>query len=199
MEKIIIDVGNLTYQSLVEIGCGDGKIITEVARAYPDRKYVGTDYSEKSLRLAQSFSPALTFVTKTIEKFDGFLLIEVIEHIPPEEMLEFIGSLADTLLPGGFGIISTPCDNVPLIHKHYQHFNKDSLCSILESHFEIVSFEYTNADTLLSKIIKRLLANRFFILNHSKLVNSLYELYKRNCLIASPKNATQVYAIVRKK
>lgn len=201
LEKILDTLKQFKFESLIEIGCGDGKVITEIARRFPDKKYTGTDYSEKSLQFARAFSPAIPF-SKYLplnEKFDGFVLVEVLEHINPVDMNSFLDSICANLNEKGFGIITTPCDNVPVNPKHYQHFNKDSIHKTLGKHFEIVSFEYISALSFGVSLIQRLFANRLFILNDQFFVRKLYNLYKRRYLRASAKNATQVFVMVRKK
>jgi 2-polyprenyl-3-methyl-5-hydroxy-6-metoxy-1,4-benzoquinol methylase len=199
VEKVVNTLERFNFNSLIEIGCGDGKVLYEISKKYQNKKLVGTDYSEKSLRFARAFSPHLSFETKTNDKFDGFVLIEVLEHINPLEMQSFLDSVCKNLNDKGFGIITTPSDNVPLNPKHYQHFNESSIYKTLSKHFEIVSFEYTSAQTVGVSLIQRILANRFFILNYKPIINALYKIYKKRYLNASKENATQVFVIVKKK
>jgi len=199
LEKILDTLKKFEFNSLIDIGCGDGKVLAEVNRHFPGKRLVGTDYSEKSLQFARAFSPHLTFTTSTDEKFDGFVLVEVLEHINPEQMNTFLDSICANLKSGAFGIVTTPCDNEPVNPKHYQHFNKDSIERTLGKHFEIVSFEYTSALTVGVKLLQRLFANRWFTLNHSGLRNFFYSFYKTHYLNSPPSIATQVFVVVKKK
>jgi SAM-dependent methyltransferase len=199
LEKIVEELKKYNFNSLVEIGCGDGRVITEISRKFKNKKLVGVDYSEKSLAFAKAFSPHINFLTKTEEKFDGFLLVEVLEHINPKEMDSFLNSISLNLNEKGFGIITTPCDNVPLQDKHYQHFNKELIYKTLDKYFEIQSFEYTSANTFGTALIQRLLANRLFILNFRPFIKFLYNTYKKRYLLASSKNATQIFVVVKKR
>lgn len=199
LEKILDTLEQYKFDSLIDIGCGDGKVLKEINRRFPNKKLVGTDYSEKSLQFARAFSPEITFVTKSADKFDGFVLVEVLEHINPEQMNSFLESIRANLNDGGFGIITTPCDNVPVNPKHYQHFNKDSIERILEKHFEIIIFEYTSAETLGVAVLRRLFANRIFILNDRVFSRLFYTWYKKRYFSASASNATQVFVVVKKK
>jgi SAM-dependent methyltransferase len=199
LEKILGTLQTFEFKSLIDIGCGDGKVLIEVAKRFQGKRLVGTDYSEKSLQFARAFAPQLTWQTKTDEKFDGFVLVEVLEHINPAEMESFLDSICNNLNPGGFGIITTPCVNVPINPKHYQHFNKEKIDATLGKHFEILSFEYTSAQGMGVSIMRRLLANRFFILNAKAPIRLLYNWYKKHYLQASAHNATQVFVVVRKK
>jgi 2-polyprenyl-3-methyl-5-hydroxy-6-metoxy-1,4-benzoquinol methylase len=199
VEKILDTLSGMPFDSLIEIGCGDGKVLTEISKRYPDKRLVGMDYSEKSLCFAKAFSPHLTFQTKTSEKFDCFVLVEVLEHINPKDMTSFLDSVSKNLNDDGFGIMTTPCDNIPLNPKHYQHFNKQSIENTLGTHFKIISLEYTSAHTFGVKIIQRLLANRFFILNEKFLMKKLYTFYKRHYLHATEQNASQLFVIIKKR
>ncbi len=199
IEKIMSMLTARKFDSLVDIGCGDGRVLKEIAQRFPGKRLVGLDYSEKSLSFAKAFSPDLTFETGTDELFDSFLLIEVIEHISPLGMESFLAGVCQNLKEGAFGIITTPCDNVALNPKHYQHFNRTSIEETLSAHFDIVSLEYISADTLGTKIIQRLLANKLFILNEKRSISYLYSLYKERYLNATERNATQLCVLVRKK
>ncbi|MGA2680745.1 MAG: methyltransferase domain-containing protein [Candidatus Bathyarchaeia archaeon] len=70
-------------ESLLDIGCGDGKITAELARCLPDGKAVGVDSSEKMINLAQSsFSqkdhPNLTFQVMDAKKLTFKLEFDVV-------------------------------------------------------------------------------------------------------------------------
>jgi len=199
VEKVVKTLEGFKFDSLIEIGCGDGKVLSEIAKKYPNKKLVGTDYSEKSLRFARAFSPQLTFSTESKEKFDGFVLVEVIEHIDPKKMNEFLNSIHSNLNDKGFGIITTPSTNVPLNPKHYQHFDPEIMRKTLGNHFEILSCEYTSANTFCVGLIQRLFANGLFILNNKTAIKFLYNIYKKRYLHATPKNGTQLFVVVKKK
>lgn len=187
------------WESLIDFGCGDGKVTREIAHTFPERRVVGVDYSERSLQFARAFSPSLEFATRTEEKFDAFVLIEVLEHIDPQQMNDFLELLSKNLEPGGFGIITTPSDNIPTNPKHYQHFNAQSFEKTLASHFTIERFEYLLAKGPGVRIIQSLLANRLFLLRYKPLVQFLYRWYKRSYLRATPQSGAQVFAVVRRK
>lgn len=199
IEKILEELEKINFNSLIEIGCGDGKIIGEIAKKFPGKKFIGTDYSEKSLKFAKAFSPHIKFEASSDEKFDVLILVEVLEHINPQQISIFVESISKNLKDGGLAIITTPCDNVSANSKHYQHFNKESVTKVLKKEFEIVSIEYTSANSFGVSIIQRLLANRFFILNNKPIVSFLYKIYKKRYLNASMKNASQLFIKAKKK
>ena len=197
IEKILDLLAARSFASLIDIGTGDGKILKEVARRFPGTRLVGADYSEKSLRFAHAFSPQIEFVSSSEERFDAFLLIEVIEHIPVAELGRFVASLRKNLKDDGFGIITTPSKNAPLIPKHFQHFDRETLERAVGTHFTIESFGYLNARTFGARVIARLLANRLFILNYAPAVRFLYALYAKRYAQATPDTGERVFAVVR--
>ncbi|MCC7500674.1 class I SAM-dependent methyltransferase [Candidatus Nomurabacteria bacterium] len=196
IEMTLAELSKRTWNSLVDIGCGDGKLTYEITKRFPNRRVVGTDYSERSLRFAKAFCPEVEFLSQTSEVFDSFVLMEVLEHIPLGEVDSFLHSVSANLKPGGFGIITVPSDNLPLQDKHYQHFSDTTLRTVLEKHFTVERIDYAQTP---APTIARLLANRFFILNYQPLISYLYRQYTRTHMHATSKNGQQLFAVVVKK
>ncbi|MGE5541239.1 MAG: class I SAM-dependent methyltransferase [Bacillota bacterium] len=193
-------------KSLLDIGCGEGKLILELESALPSTTLTGIDFSERAIAFARAFCPDVTFEVARLETlaarnatFDAFTSVEVIEHIPPDELPGFLSTASKILSPGGVGIITTPSTNRPLVAKHYQHFDEEKLRTLLSPHFEILEIGYLNKKAFGVEVIQRLLANRLFILNQSQFVRSLYRLYKKKYLRATPSTGQRVYAIVTTK
>jgi 2-polyprenyl-3-methyl-5-hydroxy-6-metoxy-1,4-benzoquinol methylase len=199
INKVIDTLKEYSFNSIVDIGCGDGKLTFEIAKLFPTKRIVGTDYSEKCLLQARSFSPDIEFKKETDEKFDAFTLVEVLEHIPVAEIDKFISSLANNLNNGGIGIITTPHINQPLNKKHYQHFDKEKIYTLFENDFLIERFEYISAKNFTSILVQKLLSNHYFVLNYKPLIRYLYNLYNKKCLQATEENATQVFVVIRKR
>src|SRR6185369_4330935 len=92
VKKVLDLVKKYEPRSVVDIGCGDGKVGLELARIYGNKiRNVGTDLSERSILVAQglNWGNGAEFFAKPVgeltEKFDMGLLIEVMEHIPDNE------------------------------------------------------------------------------------------------------------------
>jgi 2-polyprenyl-3-methyl-5-hydroxy-6-metoxy-1,4-benzoquinol methylase len=184
----------LKFSSLIDVGCGDGRLLAELGSAETGELY-GTDFSQRALSFARAFCPErvhLSTVLPTEKKFDAFTAIEVFEHIPPRLADSFLESIKTVLEPGARGIITIPTTNVPLNPKHYRHFTAESITLALEKHFTIESIEFLNAVTFRTKLMQRLLANRFFILNMQSLKESLYTWYKTTSLKATPQTAKRL-------
>ena len=77
-------------------------------------------------------------------KFDAATLIEVIEHIPPEECVSVLNKIADVLKPAGTFVLTTPSVNYPNTHaNHYRHFTERGLRNLVQDSgcFSITSVE----------------------------------------------------------
>jgi ubiquinone/menaquinone biosynthesis C-methylase UbiE len=67
------------------------------------------------------------------EHFDLVVSIEVIEHIQPDEIPQFLAEIRRVLRPGGGLVLTTPTVNLPLNDKHYQHFTEEKLRQLLSA------------------------------------------------------------------
>jgi SAM-dependent methyltransferase len=199
IEEVLGELANRPFTSLVDIGCGDGRLIAEISRRF-DARLVGTDFSEQALRFARAFAPSAVFMRDVPDElFDAFTLVEVLEHIPPDEANGFLETIAATLAPGGFGIVTVPSTNDPLIPKHYRHFSRKSLTEVLEPYFAIERMQYLNARTSGTRLIRSLFSNRFFILNFAPFRERLYRFYKSRYGKATDDTGIRLMAVVRSK
>lgn len=193
----------LKFNSLLDVGCGEGRFLYEINQMMPDKTLVGIDISQRSIAFAKAFNPDLQFICGDIQtanlgkKFDVISLIEVLEHIPPEEIPHFLETLHNLLQPSGALIISVPSDNQKLNPKHYQHFNARGLKNALSDIFKIEEIFYLNRDSLKTNILSKILSNRFSILNHKWLLKIIYNFYLKNLLPATEKDAKRLFCICR--
>ncbi|MDP4020922.1 MAG: class I SAM-dependent methyltransferase [Candidatus Adlerbacteria bacterium] len=207
LEATLDYIGQKSFTSLLDIGCGDGRLLYEARKLFPHATLVGNDYSEHAIALAKAFNfkngvqlstePTETLVAQR-GLFDVVVAFEVLEHIPLDETNEFCRSFATALKPGGTGIVTVPCDNIPVNHKHYQHFNEHSLKKTLEPHLRVTKLFFLDSLSKRTWLVQRLLGNKFFILNHPKLVTAIYNYYRRHLLHTTLKRCTHLMAVVEK-
>ena len=134
LEFVIDRIASLSFGSLLDVGCGDGRLLHEIKSRFHDKRLVELDMSERALRFAGAFNPDIQFICGDITdpaamegKFDVITLIETLEHIPPEDISAFVEALARRLADDGAAVITVPSKNIRLTRKHYQHFDLESL------------------------------------------------------------------------
>ena len=87
---------NLNIKNILDIGCGEGFITSEVAKNFPKTKITAIDPKEQYLNYAKKFNnlPNIRYEKKDLSykfnrKFDLVIITEVLEHLPnPEESLK---------------------------------------------------------------------------------------------------------------
>jgi 3' terminal RNA ribose 2'-O-methyltransferase Hen1 len=86
--------------TVIDLGCGDGKVLAALARGKVFMKVAGLDVSLRCLRIAKDrvkrtgypmdqvtlIHGALTYRDRRIEGFDGCVLAEVVEHLDPHKV-----------------------------------------------------------------------------------------------------------------
>ncbi|MBI4120859.1 MAG: class I SAM-dependent methyltransferase [Parcubacteria group bacterium] len=104
--------------TVVDVGCGYGRIVP-ILEDLGIQKYIGIDPAEEQLNFARRLhppSPLRTFEVGTIydlgtkytERFDGFLLMAVLMHIPAARLDEALSSLRRALKIPGTGMFAVP-------------------------------------------------------------------------------------------
>lgn len=148
-------------ESHLDVGCGD-HIINEFSKKYTDIQFVGLDYDTEAIKWAEIFkiNSNVNFYSedsklKGLEKFNTISLIEVIEHIAPTDLSDFISGVDNRLKSGGHIFVTVPSTALPVSEKHYQHFDVDLLQSLFAANYEnikVCGFEKT---TIYMKIYQK--------------------------------------------
>ena len=195
----------MPLRRVAEVGCGDGKILYELAQQVPEAQCEGFDLSEGAIAFAQAYAHGignLEFYAKDFSaaegRYDLILCIETLEHIPDEEVDSFISVLKQKLVPGGSLIISVPTLNRPVQDKHYRHYDLTLLLSCTEKFVSLVSYEFIHAYRATGcRIITAMLANPLFILRIRRLRKILFAWYIQAYRIARAKTGTHLVAVFR--
>lgn len=203
---ILEKLKDLNFNSLLDVGCGDGKFLTEAQRAWPDKKFLGLDYSSRAIALAQALNNKVEHLSGDItqdnlltDKYDLITLVETLEHIPPEKIPNFLVGLGHYLKDNGWLIITVPSkNNIPLPAKHYQHFDLPSLTKTLEPSFKITKHYFLNKKSWLVNLMEGILGNRLWLLNEKHLLNFLYRQYTKHFLLGSEKNTRRICVFCQK-
>ena len=90
---------------VLEYGCGIGRNISHIAKAFPESEIVGTDISATSLEIAANLNPNVHFEVEhqnlDIGTFDLIFVASVFHHIPLEQRFNAMSSLSKRLNPNG--------------------------------------------------------------------------------------------------
>lgn len=202
---VLDKLNRLQFESLLDIGCGDGRFLFEARKKLPHAELAGMDFSERAVSFARILSPEVNYIVGDItdkkaldKKFDVITAIEVLEHIHPAQLPDFLESLNFFLKSGGSLIITAPSKNVRVRSKHYQHFNMNLLAEILNPFFEISEKYFLNKMCFRTKLIKKILSNNIFLLRSKVMLNTIYNYYEKNLLNAEEKNSQRIFVICRK-
>lgn len=188
IEFILKEIDELQPRSLIDIGCGDGRLTREIHDRFLQVKVVGADFSARAIALARAMNYDVgdlvfrQFDISTVQfeqQFDAAILMEVYEHIPVDETRAFLEGVRRSLRLGGTLLVTVPHSNKPLEYKHFQHFTIETLTRDLSEQFDVVKVVPFERMSILRGLINRALCNRYFVLNHRRMLSLLYSLHSR--------------------
>lgn len=132
-------------QSIVDIGCGTGELLSHLSLEFSPENLLGLDISKVGILKARENYPNLNFALIEV-KDEGFssstmksaadiiVCSEVLEHLEePKEILRFI---SNNLLTSGFLIVTVPAGPMSFLERyigHHRHYTKESLTQLLET------------------------------------------------------------------
>lgn len=102
---------------LLEVGCGTGNLLVQVAKSFPVAQVVGVDIDSESVAAARKRVDAAGIGARvgvrqgsvaeatTAESFDAVLMVEVLHEIAPAIRAQVIAQCARALKPGGWMVI----------------------------------------------------------------------------------------------
>jgi SAM-dependent methyltransferase len=195
------------FDSIIDIGCGDGRFLRELNKQYPEVSTLGIDYSQRAINMANAMNPDIIYehIDITEEKpnrqFDIACLIEVLEHIPPEDIPEFIESVTDVLCENGKLILTVPHINKSVQDKHYQHFNQEKLSRIFEDEFDILDFIYFDQQSPIIHRLQKLLGGRgsHYVITNKTIKSIFWQVYTSHYLYTNESRCGRIAMIAKKK
>jgi SAM-dependent methyltransferase len=143
---------------VLEIGCGEGKMLRTLGAHLPEVRLFGCDLKEPES------ADGFTFARLVAERlpyeggrFDAVLVMDVLEHVPDPRAL--LGEAARVLKPGGRLVGFIPVEGEKLsfyelwrralgpdiyaeTKEHIQAFTHDELRNLIEERFEIAELKY---------------------------------------------------------
>ncbi|OGR87054.1 MAG: hypothetical protein A3J74_07025 [Elusimicrobia bacterium RIFCSPHIGHO2_02_FULL_57_9] len=141
---IVREAKKLEFSSVLDIGCGNGILISTMQKNFPGRSFNGADISRTALERCIRRWPGIPFHAFDIQsesldkKFDLILLSEVIEHVQePGRAMANIRKMCS-----GYLILTTPTGpRLPtdLAFHHLKHFTPEELSRLVsEAGFKVV-------------------------------------------------------------
>ena len=135
-------------RTVLEVGCGIGRVLGAVGRARPDLRLTGADVADSSLRIAARAAPNAELIcadTRSLpydQEFDVVGAFDVLEHIP--EHGEALQAMARATTPGG-GVILTVPQHPALWHPvdaysgHHRRYTRSaSLTLVREAELDVL-------------------------------------------------------------
>jgi 2-polyprenyl-3-methyl-5-hydroxy-6-metoxy-1,4-benzoquinol methylase len=206
IELVLSILAEEPFESLIDVGCGDGRFLLEVSKRYFGKMLLGVDSSQRAIQLARALNPNLNFECVDIcaneqrrDCFTVLTLIEVLEHIPVNSVNNFVLAIAGYQKPGGRLVLTVPHKNKAVQAKHYQHFNRETLTKIIEPYYHIERMLFFDKRSrVFHRIMNGLLGNRFFVLNNRFLLKLLYRTYRKHFFFCSEAKCGRICLVGRK-
>lgn len=197
-------LADLTFDSVVDIGCGDGRLTREIRRWHPEVDLMGVDVSSRAIRMARAMNPAIRFEVEDLaeaelpSRFDLATMIEVLEHLPPDRLDEAMARTEEIVAPGGHLVVTIPSDQQPVEDKHHRHFSADDLRKLLEPGFEVVDLHHLHAPGAGWTVLEHLLHNRFFVLRFQPLLDAIFDRYYEKAFVSRDGRGDRLFALARR-
>lgn len=162
---------------IFDAGCGDGRIAAEMIAA--GCRVTGIDILSESVHYARTLVPEgqffqgdlrTDFASKqglTPESFDAAVMVEVYEHLPPDDCAVVLANVRALMRNRARLILSVPTHRLPASKLHYRHFSRVEIeAELNEAGFVIDRVIYQHrldslSNLLLGDTVERILDNRW--------------------------------------
>lgn len=139
--RLVLELLPDTPARILDAGCGPG--LTTSIMVQQGYQVTGIDYNNRAVAFAKILVPDATFSQQDLrllskiaefkDAFDGVVIVEVFEHIPPQYHREVLAGLYDVLRPNGTLVLSVPGERMPLNTWDYKHFGLQEIIDLVES------------------------------------------------------------------
>lgn len=202
-EAVVDLVAAERARSVLDVGCGDGRLLFELSLRLPGTELSGVDTDERAARLASAFVPAADIRVQPVEnvdeRFDVVTCVETLEHLPDEDEGSFLAATAARVGSGGTLIVTVPSTALPVSAKHHRHYDVDSLAGVLRAsapELEMVALrEIVVHRPLLDRVLP-LLSNRHYSLDVGWLNERIAALHRRP--VPDGRRGLHVIAVARR-
>lgn len=198
------------YSSLLDIGCGDGRFISELAKEGFNGCLTGIDYSAQAISLAKALNPGLDYRMVNIldedlvvdgPGYDVVTLIEVIEHIALDKLNAFIRKAVSCLSPGGRLVLTVPHQNKAVSDKHFQHFDSAVLSQIFSPYLTDIKLQPFDKKSKVLKVFFNVIGGHghIFLITSPWLLGLFMRVYLSKYLYTESEDLCQRIALMGRK
>ncbi|MBI4825098.1 MAG: class I SAM-dependent methyltransferase [Nitrospirae bacterium] len=103
-------------KKILDIGVGWGEILPMLLKENKAADYTGIDFSAEVIKRLSAKYPGQKFLNVTVdklnEKYDYILVLEVLEHIVPSRVFDFLNEARRLLKDDGVLIVSVPLEDL---------------------------------------------------------------------------------------
>lgn len=121
--------------SVLDVGCGDGRLLAELASAVPGARRCGVDLDPRAVGFASLFAQGAECQVMPVElldeHFDVVTCVETLEHLPDDLEVDFLAATAARVAPGGHLVVTVPSTARPVSAKHHRHYDTARLRAVL--------------------------------------------------------------------
>ncbi len=189
--KVVLDlIAEEGFQSLLDVGCGDGRLLKEIQKKYSEKHLMGIDISQRAISMANAMTPEIEYrcidisADAYIGKFDIVTAIETMEHIEVKELDNFLRAISERLTKRGKLILTVPHINKKLGDKHFQHFDAEKLRSVLFKDYVVEKILPFDRNSRIFEVLSKLIGGKgvYYVLTNERLNKYIFENYKNNIL-----------------
>jgi SAM-dependent methyltransferase len=169
--KLVADAVEMRNpESILDVGCGDGRLLSLLSERLPNAELTGIDISLRAVNLARALNPGLAFdvmdVANVSRQFDVVTLVETLEHVDDDTVPTFLGAIRAAVKPAGCLLVTVPSVNLPLNRKHYRHYTPELLQSQLrDAGFSVDQVQLVCPELRIERIYRRLSHTRYWTLD----------------------------------
>lgn len=160
MSETANEILKMKFENLIDVGCGDGKLLNILAEKIKNKEMVGIDLSEPSIYLAKGLNfqfKNIKFEIKDVgnikKKYDIIVLNEVLEHISDEIYEEFCKKIQKIMHKNTKLIITVPTKVTPVQDKHYRHYDLNLIKKSFPQ-LEIKKVKYIFKKNIISTLLR---------------------------------------------
>jgi SAM-dependent methyltransferase len=153
------------FNSLLEIGCGTGFVLSGINRQFPKIRVVGSEIHITGLEHASKRVPNATFLQMDArqnpyqKEFDVIGAFDVLEHI--EEDVEVMKQVNDALRAGGYFLLTVPQHQWlwSQVDEHAHHVRRYSKVELHEK-LAATGFKVVRSSSFVSTLLPAMIASR---------------------------------------